>query len=113
MNPLIARRTMVFFPIRTTPSPRRLCLISCICWDETLSTVTTKMLLYSAEDGQLLATGGTDGAIRLLRISDRRELFKIAAHKNTAYCVAFNPAGNLLASSGFDSTIHIWEVRSN
>lgn len=43
-----AERTMVFFPIKTTPSPRRDCLISCICWELTLSTPTMKIDLYSS-----------------------------------------------------------------
>jgi hypothetical protein len=43
--------TMVFLPIKTTPSPRRACRISCICWELTLSTVTMKMLLYSLKRG--------------------------------------------------------------
>lgn len=47
MKPFNARRTMVFLPMRTTPSPRRDCRISCICCEETLSTVTMKIDLQS------------------------------------------------------------------
>jgi WD40 repeat protein len=64
-------------------------------------------------DGQWLAAGGNDGAIRLLSVRDRREVGKTPAHKNTVYCVTFNPTGTLLASAGFDDTIHIWEVRTS
>jgi WD40 repeat protein len=62
-------------------------------------------------DGASLAVGGSDGAIRLLRLPDLREVLRVPAHKNTVYSVVFNAAGTLLASGGFDSTIHVWEVR--
>jgi WD40 repeat protein len=70
-----------------------------------------KSLAFSPNGQEVLATGGTDGAFRLFRVGDRRELSMTAAHKNSVYCVAFNPAGTLLASAGFDGAIHIWQVR--
>jgi len=73
-------------------------------------SVGAKSLAFSP-DGRLLAIGGSDGAIRLMRVSDRRELSRTSAHKNSVYCVTFNPGGTLLASAGFDRVTHVWEVQ--
>ncbi|ODQ52348.1 60S acidic ribosomal protein P0 [Saitoella complicata NRRL Y-17804] len=48
-KPRMARRTMVFLPMRTTASPRSFLRMVCICWEDTLSTPTMKMDLYSSK----------------------------------------------------------------
>ncbi|EER31155.1 60S acidic ribosomal protein P0 [Candida tropicalis MYA-3404] len=49
-KPSMALSTMVFLPIKTTASPLKAFSISCICWEETLSTPTTKIDLYSSNN---------------------------------------------------------------
>jgi WD40 repeat protein len=66
--------------------------------------------LAISPDGNLAATGGSDGAVRIWNVALRRELCTASAHKNTVYCVAFHPTDDLLASTGFDRTIHLWRL---
>ncbi len=74
------------------------------------ASIGIKSVAFSP-DGLTLAAGASDGTIRLFQVSDRNELSRTAGHKNSVYCVAFDPAGKLLASAGFDRSIHVWEVR--
>jgi WD40 repeat protein/predicted Ser/Thr protein kinase len=65
----------------------------------------------------LLATAGTDGAIRLVDLEARRrvailrtEMYKRAGHDARATVLAFTADGRCLASGHVDGTIRLWKV---
>jgi WD40 repeat protein/tRNA A-37 threonylcarbamoyl transferase component Bud32 len=69
-------------------------------------------------DGQLLATGASDGAIQLWDVASGQEVRALRGHDPLGNSVgsgvtslAFSPDGMLLASAGADNTIKLWDAR--
>jgi WD40 repeat protein len=58
----------------------------------------------------LLALGCVDGVIRLWDLGANREVGELSGHVGVVHCVAFNPAGDRLASCGNDLTAKVWHV---
>jgi WD40 repeat protein len=63
-------------------------------------------------DGNTLASGGFDDAIKLWDVSSGKLLTTFKGHSNFVLSVTFSPDGNMLASSSYDKTIKLWEVSS-
>ncbi|MEG3880856.1 NACHT domain-containing protein [Microcoleus sp. herbarium7] len=63
-------------------------------------------------DGKLLATGDTDGVVRLWEASSCREILTCKGHTNVVESVAFSPDGKILASGSYDKTIKLWDVKT-
>ncbi|WP_414564799.1 MULTISPECIES: NB-ARC domain-containing protein [unclassified Anabaena] len=61
-------------------------------------------------DGKLLATGDTNGEIRLYQVVDWKQLLICKGHTNWVPSLAFSPDGNILASSSSDHTVKLWDV---
>ncbi len=61
-------------------------------------------------DGRRLASGGSDGAVRLWDVETGRELRRLEGHTDSVQSVAFSPDGNTLASGGSDNTVRLWNV---
>jgi len=63
-------------------------------------------------DGQVLATAGVDGVVRLWCPQDDQPLAELAGHDGPVHAVAFSPAAPLLASGGRDGTVRLWDPRT-
>ncbi|MGV9263036.1 WD40 repeat domain-containing protein [Kitasatospora sp. NPDC003701] len=60
-------------------------------------------------DGSLLATAGTDGAVRLWDPETGRQRGgALVGHRGWVNAVAFSPCGRWLASGGVDGTVRLW-----
>lgn len=57
-----------------------------------------------------LITGGADGQVCIWRAQDWELLLKYRAHKAAVACLAVHPSGRLMASSGRDRGIRLWDL---
>jgi serine/threonine protein kinase len=72
---------------------------------------TVEALAFSA-DGQMLASGGSDGTIKLWWVRDGQELRTFPAHHHALTSLAFTPDGKILAShSASDNVIKLWRLK--
>jgi WD40 repeat protein len=61
-------------------------------------------------DGRVLATAGSDGAVRLWDVATQRQLAELR-HEGHAYQLAFSPDGATLATTGKeDRLVKLWDV---
>ena len=62
-------------------------------------------------DGDLLASGGRDGMVRVRSIRTGREVFALNAHQLAVTSVTFSPDSERLATAGQEGDMHIWNVK--
>lgn len=74
-----------------------------------LSFVNILSVAFSP-DGTLLATGDTNGEIRLWQVADEQLLRTCKGHTNWVRAVAFSPDGRILASGSTDQTVRLWDT---
>ena len=61
-------------------------------------------------DGRFLATGGSNGEIKIWSADDYREIFCCRGHKHWIMALDFSPDSQFLASASDDYTVKLWEV---
>jgi WD40 repeat protein len=68
-------------------------------------------VVFSPDD-TLLATGDTNGEIRLYQVASSKQLLSFQGHDGWVWSVAFSPDGKVLASGSNDCTIKMWDTSS-
>jgi WD40 repeat protein len=68
--------------------------------------------LAISPDGSLLASAGTDGALRLWETDTGKEVRVCWGHRGYVWSAAFSPDGKKLVSGGADQTVRVWDVAS-
>jgi WD40 repeat protein/transcriptional regulator with XRE-family HTH domain len=71
-------------------------------------TAAVQALAFSP-DGNILATGSWDGAIKLWNLENGALLW-MGRHSSSIQSLAFAPDGRMLASGGDDATIQLWDT---
>ncbi len=68
-----------------------------------------KSLAFS-KDERLLASGGSDGTVRLWDVATGAELRRMQGNLQPVWALSFKPKGRTLASAGTDALVHLWDV---
>jgi WD40 repeat protein len=66
--------------------------------------------LAFAPDGETLAVGSMDGAVKFWNIRARREVATLKAHDSVVCSLAFSPDGRTLATISVDQTMRLWRA---
>ncbi len=61
-------------------------------------------------DGKLLATGDSNGEVRLWQVADAQPLLTFQGHTSWVFSVAWSPDGQTIASGSYDQTVRLWDV---
>lgn len=61
-------------------------------------------------DGRLLASGGS--ILRVVRIADGRELYRVPGHTEAISGIAFSSDGKVVATAGQDGRLWFWDAQS-
>jgi hypothetical protein len=79
-----------------------------------LSGHTNKVSTVSfSVDGQLLASAGHDKNVMIWSVQEKKMLYKLEGHKANITCARWSADNrNLIATSSYDKTLHIWDVGS-
>ncbi|GAA5836778.1 hypothetical protein JCM11251_005785 [Rhodosporidiobolus azoricus] len=64
-----------------------------------------------SEDGQSLFLGGLDNDIHVFSLSTHAISYTLQGHSDTISSLSLSPNNQQLLSSGFDSTLHLWNVQ--
>jgi WD domain, G-beta repeat/KAP family P-loop domain len=63
-------------------------------------------------DGAALASGGSDGSVRVWDARTGEQRAQLTGHTGTVLSVAFSPDGAALASGGSDGSVRVWDART-
>jgi WD40 repeat protein len=84
---------------------KRLCHADCL----TLNTSGVVSATYSP-DGMRVATGSSDGAVRIWNATTGEEILTPKGHRDAVYGLAYSPDGTRLASASHDRFVKVWDA---
>ncbi|MBP5975789.1 pentapeptide repeat-containing protein [Brasilonema sp. CT11] len=68
--------------------------------------------LAFSPDGKVLATGDTNGEIRLYQVANGKQLLSFKAHTGFVWPITFSPDGDVLASGSDDPIVKLWDTKT-
>ena len=68
------------------------------------------VLYCSSHNGKYIATGGTEGILRLWDVASFTMVAEIAGHSNTINSLQFTPDDKQIVTGGEDGSIFLWCV---
>ncbi len=68
---------------------------------------------FSPVDNTLLASGSSDGTVKLWNVETQTEIATLEGHTAWIMSIAFSPNGMLLASGAPDGTVKLWDVNTH
>lgn len=77
----------------------------------TVPDATALALQYSV-DGSIIASGWSDGSIRLIEATTGVIVAQLSASTSAVSALAFSPDGSRLASGAHDSSVSVWQVET-
>ena len=63
-------------------------------------------------DGRILASGSTDGTVKLWQVNTGKALHTLSGHTDSVWSVAIAPDGKTLASGSWDRTVKLWNLNT-
>ena len=66
--------------------------------------------LTFSPDGTRLASGCSDGLVRVTEVPDGRVSYELTAHKSSVWRPVFRPDGGQLATASNDGTVRLWDA---
>lgn len=77
---------------------------------ETYQTLVWQVVFDPA--GQLIASAGGDGTVRIWNLQNQAQITAIKMAKRAMTSIAFSPDGSLLAAGSLDGAIYLWQVKN-
>jgi serine/threonine protein kinase/WD40 repeat protein len=77
----------------------------------TVPGATARTLRYNV-DGKIVASGWSDGSIRLIDAASGAIVAQLSAGNSAVAALAFSPDGSRLASGARDSSVSVWQVET-
>ncbi len=63
-------------------------------------------------DGQTLASGSTDGTVKLWNVNTGKAFRTLSGHTDSVWSIAIAPDGKTLASGSWDRTVKLWDLET-
>jgi WD40 repeat protein len=79
-------------------------------WHSSKGTPASVCSVAFSPDGRLLASGGTDGTVRVCAVDSARVVKTLEGYAESAWPVVFSPDGKVLAAGSYDRKVRFWEV---
>jgi eukaryotic-like serine/threonine-protein kinase len=87
--------------------------LNALCHQDVLTIRADTNELWSvawSPDGSRLATGGTEGVVKIWDALSGRQLASLRGHTGELRSVAWSPDGRRLASAGLDRKVKVWDL---
>ncbi len=75
--------------------------------------LTNILSVTFSPNGQMLATGDSNGEIRLWSVAERKLLKTYREHTGWIFSLAFSPDGTILASGSSDRSVKLWDIHKD